>query len=151
QRRDVPPDLPQEHAEVEEAEAEPAGRLGRRDAEQVRLRELGPGGAVIPVVGTVALLQMLEPGAVLEDPRREPMQLLLRLGEGKVHVVAPPPQRGLPGMPSPKIAIRSRCISLVPPPNVRMCMPRSIRSTRPRTTAPGESPWSVAWSRMTSM
>ena len=28
---------------------------------------------------------------------------------------------------------------------------RSIRSTRPISTAPGESPWSVAWSRMTSI
>ena len=79
QRRDEAADLAQEHAEVEEAEAEPAGRLGQRDAEQVRLRELGPRVAVVPVVGAVAFLQVLEPGAVLEDPRREPAQLLLRL------------------------------------------------------------------------
>ena len=60
-------------------------------------------------------------------------------------------QRGLPGMPSPKIVIRSRCISFVPPPNVRMCIERNMRSTRPRTTAPGESPESGAWSRITSI
>ena len=44
-------DLAQHHAEVEEPEAEAAGRFGQRDAEQVRLRELLPCRQVVPVVG----------------------------------------------------------------------------------------------------
>src|SRR5262249_23340456 len=156
ERRDVGADLLQHHAKVEEAEAEPARRLRQRDPEQVRLRELLPRGQVVPVVGAIALLQVLEARAIFEDPRREAAQLLLFLGKGEVHVVgslrlAIRRHRGLPGMFSPKMAIRSRCISLTPPPKVRMCIERSMRSTRPAFTAPGESPCSVAWSRMTSM
>ena len=122
-------------------------RSRERDAEQVRLGELAPGVAVVPVVGEVARLQVRERHAVVEDLPGEALQLLLLFGECEVHRVRFVSYRGgLPGMPSPKIAIRSRCISLVPPPNVRMCIERSIRSTRPRSTAPGESPESVAWS-----
>ena len=66
-RRHVAADLAQHHAQVEEAEAEAAGRLRQRDAEQVRLGELLPRVEVVPVVGAVALLQVLETDAVLED------------------------------------------------------------------------------------
>ena len=122
---DVAADLAQHHAEVEEAEAEAAGRLRQRDAEQVRLRELAatwrgrtsrrsgraPSGAGGPC----------GPRGCGPRGRAAP----LGLGEGEVHRACSSgsvDQRGLPGMLSPKIEIRSRCISLVPPPNVRMCI-----------------------------
>ena len=43
--------------------------------------------SLVLAVGAVALLQVLEAGAIREDPRREPVELFLRFGEGKVHVV----------------------------------------------------------------
>ena len=48
------------------------------------------------------------------------------------------PQRGARGIPSPIMAMMSRWISLVPPPNVKMVWLRACRSRRPRSTAPGE-------------
>ena len=47
-------------------------------------------------------------------------------------------QRNDRGMPRPKMAMRSRWISLVPPPKVRMIMERAYISSRPAITAAGE-------------
>src|SRR5215469_15933511 len=41
-------------------------------------------------------------------------------------------------IPRPNALIRSRCTSLVPPPNVRISVPRYDRSTLPRRTASGD-------------
>ncbi len=50
-------------------------------------------------------------------------------------------QRNDRGMPRPKMAIRSRWISLVPPPNVRMTRLRAYISSRPARTASGVPRW----------
>ncbi len=70
-------DLAQHHAQVDEAEAEPARRLGQRDPNDVRLRELAPDVEVVPVVGAVAGLEVLQVHPVVEDARRQPGQLFL--------------------------------------------------------------------------
>ena len=85
QRRDGATDLAQHEAQIEEAEAEPAGRLRERDAEQVRLGELGPRVPVVPLLGEVARLQVREAHPVLEDLSGQALQLFLRFGECEVH------------------------------------------------------------------
>ena len=47
-----------------------------------------------------------------------------------------PPHRSDRGMPKPNIAIRSRCSSLVPPPNVKINKPRYALSSRDCITEP---------------
>jgi hypothetical protein len=59
----------------------PARGFGERDPEQVGLGELAPRREVVPILGTVALLQVLERHPVAEDLRREPGQFLLLFSE----------------------------------------------------------------------
>ena len=116
----------------------PPTTLGQRDAEQVRLGELGPRVAVEPVrrcrrarAGAPSV------HAVGEDLAGQALELVLLFGEGEVHRRSPVSRRhsaGEPGMLRPKMAMRSRCISLVPPPKVRMCMLRVRASSRPLST-----------------
>src|SRR5581483_11844754 len=42
------------------------------------------------------------------------------------------------GSPSPAAAMMSRCISLVPPPNVKISADRCARSIRPASTSPAD-------------
>jgi len=55
--------------------------------------------------------------------------------------IAAPPYRGARAMPRPTMLMMSRWISLVPPPKVRISVPRYTRSIRPLSLAPGESPF----------
>ena len=104
---------------------------GRRPTPAARRRAGSPSrtrpGVAVEPVGLIG--QRPSGGRASCGPSRiwraRPAQLLLLFGEGEVHWSRSCLDRlsgGMPGMPSPKIAIRSRCISLVPPPKVRMCM-----------------------------
>ena len=109
---------------------------------------------VVPVVGAVALLQVLQRHAVLEDARRERRASSCcsseRAKSMRRRLLAS--HRGLPGMFSPKIAIRSRCISLVPPPKVRMCIDAQHALDPAREHRAGRVALrAVAWSRMISI
>ena len=81
----------EDEAQLEEAVAEPAELLGQRDPEQVRLRELGPGLAVEPVLAVVELAQVRERHAVAQDLLGQALELLLLFGEGEVHESSLPP------------------------------------------------------------
>src|SRR5262249_14406223 len=126
-------DLFEHDARLEEAEAAAAHRLGHRDADDAGLRERLPQVAVEAVVLGDDLLRALERGGVGEDLGREVAEILLVGGEGEVH------QRSALGKPSVNWEIRSRCISLTPPPKVRMIDPRVPAWMRDFNTAPGAS------------
>ncbi len=109
---------------LEEAVAPAALRLGERDAEHARVGELRPQLAVEVLVAALDLLQTLVGELTLEDLRGQTLQVLLFLREGEVHLIRSVRYRGASGMPRPNTAIRSRCTSFTPPPNVRMIRPR---------------------------
>ena len=142
-------DFLEHEAEIEESEAEPTMGLGNRDTEEIRRRELRPRVTVERVVGALHGLEVLERHAVAEDLTHESRQFLLRLGEREIHAVASfvfsVISCGLPGMFSPKMAMRSRCISLVPPPKVRMCIERSM--PRADRAAPRRASRRAGWPR----
>lgn len=70
----------------------------------------------------------------------EPGQILLCFGIGEIHCDHSAfGQRAAAGCFRAVMAMMSRCTSLVPPPKVRIRQARCMRSSRPRSAAPGES------------
>ena len=101
--------------------------LGHGGAENAEFRELGPQVRVeARAVGPFELAQALVGGSVAEHLTGQVADRLLLLAEGEVHVVSssrPVPDAQLRiarGRPMPNMPIRSRWISLVPPPKVRI-------------------------------
>ena len=132
-RRGGPTDLLEHDARLEEAEPGATGRLGDRDAHDPGVGERGPEVRVVAIVVGDDALDPLERGRVGQDLRRELAEVLLVGSEREIH------QRSALGRPSVNWEIRSRCISLTPPPKVRMIEPRVPCCRRERSTAPGAS------------
>ena len=132
-RRRGATDLLEHDARLEEPESRAAGRLGDRDAHDPGIGKCGPQVPVEAVVVGEHALHAFEPGGVGEDLGHEIAEILLVGGEGEIH------QRSALGRPSVNWEIRSRCISLTPPPKVRMIEPRVPTCRRERSTAPGAS------------
>src|SRR5262249_54955503 len=124
-RRRVTPDLLEDRRDLEEAEARAAVRLGHRRGEQPRLGERLPQLAV--EAHATALLERahaLVAGEVVENLAGELCDRLLVVGKREVHVVLQNYMRGMRGKPRPNRSMRSRWISFVPPPKVRIRRPR---------------------------
>src|SRR5262249_24002678 len=117
-RRRRAADLFEDDARLEEAEPGTTHRLRQGDADDPGIGERGPQVAVEAVAVGDDLLRAFERGVVAQDLGRELAEILLVGGEGEVH------QRSALGKPSVNWEIRSRCISLTPPPKVRMIAPR---------------------------
>jgi hypothetical protein len=110
---------------LQEAQTGPAVGFGNRDAEQARLGELLPQGAVeARPFAALDLLLALVGRALAQDLGGEVENLLLLFGVGEIHARGSDQKRGARGKPRPKRLIRSRWISLVPPPKVRIRSPR---------------------------
>ena len=139
-----PPDLLEDQADLEEAEAAAADVLGQGDAEQAGV------GQGRPQPGRVRIARGL-------DAPSGPRWSTGRRGSGrpgpttaccsslneKSMAGAVPRYRSARGRPRPNMAIRSRCTSLVPPPKVRMMRLRYLRSRRELQERLGRSPAQV--------
>ncbi len=79
------PDLHQDPAELDQAEAGAVVLLGEGKAEQARRTQLGPQLGVEPVAVCLDLLHPLVGGAVLEDAGGQVGRLVLLRGEREVH------------------------------------------------------------------
>src|SRR5207249_1022058 len=118
-RRSAAADLLEDRRHLEETEARAAVLFGHRDAEQPRIGGGAPELAVEAQAPTLLDRALLFVAALVgEDLRREVADRLLIFGEREVHGVLAGYTRGTRGRPRPNKPIRSRWISLVPPPKV---------------------------------
>ncbi|CAG7400318.1 hypothetical protein PICSAR7_04275 [Mycobacterium avium subsp. paratuberculosis] len=127
---------------LERAEAVAAQRCRRRAGQDAGVDQLGPQVAVEALFEAVELALVFGCADRVHDGVDQVAEIVRRFGGGEVHerpsLSADAAQR-LRGSPSATMPMMSRCTSLVPPPKVRIKHARCIRSTRPRSRAPGES------------